>query len=345
MLRRVVITGSSGMLGTALARRMAGNGCEVVGLDLAHRPDAAATRLVTCDIRDGAAVRRAVAGADLVVHSASALPSYAPAQIDSIVVEGTRTVLAAAASQGVPRVVHLSTGSVYGLPTQVPTPETCPRRPIDPYGRAKARAEELVERARADGTVIPVLRPKTFLGPGRLGIFAMLFEWAAEGHHFPVLGSGRVRSQMLDVEDLVDAVLLAAEAPADVADTEFNVGAAQFGTLREDFQTVLDAAGHGKRVIGLPMRPAVAVLELLARARLSPVYMRLIRKLRADSYMDISKIRDQLGFAPRYSNREAISRSFAWWQGQQHTTGDRSGGRTSRDPWQQGVLRLAKAVF
>nr|BFD88051.1 NAD(P)-dependent oxidoreductase [Streptomyces sp. Xyl84] len=345
MLRRVVITGSSGMLGTALARRLAENDCEVVGLDLTHRADATAGRLVTCDIRDGAAVRRAVRGADLLVHSASALPSYATAQIDSIVVEGTRTVLAAAASQDVPRVVHLSTGSVYGLPSQVPTPETYPRSPIDPYGRAKARAEELVEKARADGLVVPVLRPKTFLGPGRLGIFAMLFEWAAEGHHFPVLGSGRVRSQMLDVEDLVDAILLAAEAPADVVNTEFNVGAARYGTLREDFQTVLDAAGHGKRVIGLPMRPAVAVLELLARARLSPVYMRLIHKLRADSCMDISRIRERLGFEPRYSNREAISRSFEWWRSERLGTSGPAGGRTSRDPWQQGALRLAKAVF
>ncbi|MFF9490326.1 NAD-dependent epimerase/dehydratase family protein [Streptomyces sp. NPDC014676] len=345
MLTRVVVTGSSGMLGTALARRLAESGCEVVGLDLAHRTDSPATRLVTGDIRDAALLRQVVKGADLVVHSASALPSYPSAQIDSVVVEGTRTVLAAAASENVPRVIHLSTGSVYGLPTQVPTPETHPRRPIDPYGTAKARAEELVEEARADGMVVPVLRPKTFLGPGRLGIFSMLFEWADEGHHFPVLGDGRVRSQMLDVEDLIDVILLAAEAPAEAVNTEFNVGSAEFGTLREDFQTVLDAAGHGKRVIGLPMRPAVAALELLARARLSPVYMRLIHKLRMDSYMDITRMRERLGFTPRHSNREAILRSFAWWRSQPRGGGAAAGGRTSRDAWGQGALKLAKAVF
>ncbi|MGW2058026.1 NAD-dependent epimerase/dehydratase family protein [Streptomyces sp. NPDC001840] len=344
MLNRVVVTGSNGMLGTALVERLAADGCEVTGLDIVHRPDSAASRVVHADIRDAAAVREAVRGADLVVHSASALPSYPAEQIDSIVVEGTRTVLAESGRMDVPRVVYLSTGSVYGLPTQVPTPETLPRRPIDPYGRAKARAEELVEKARADGMVIPVLRPKTFLGPGRLGIFAMLFEWAEEGHHFPVLGSGRVRSQMLDVEDLIDAILLAANGPAETVNTEFNVGAAEFGTLRDDFQTVLDAAGHGKRVIGLPMRPAVATLGLLARAGLSPVYMRLIHKLRADSYMDITRIRKELGFAPRHSNREAILRSFEWWRGRSRHQGFGTG-RTSRDPWRQGALSLAKAVF
>jgi nucleoside-diphosphate-sugar epimerase len=345
VLSRVVVTGSSGMLGTALVERLAAGGHEVVGLDLVHRPDSPAARLVHGDIRDAAVVRDAVRGADLVVHSASALPSYGAEQINSIVVRGTRTVLAESKRLEVPRVVYLSTGSVYGLPTRVPTPESHPRQPIDPYGRAKAAAEELVEKARADGMVIPVLRPKTFLGPGRLGIFAMLFEWADEGHHFPVLGSGRVRSQMLDVEDLIDAILLAANGPAESVNTEFNVGAADFGTLREDFQTVRDAAGHGKRVVGLPMRPAVATLGLLARAGLSPVYMRLIHKLRADSYMDISRIQERLGFAPRYSNREAILRSFEWWREQRRHRGSATTGRTSRDPWSQGALALAKTVF
>ncbi|MFF3753449.1 NAD-dependent epimerase/dehydratase family protein [Streptomyces sp. NPDC002018] len=345
MLNRVVVTGSNGMLGTALVERLVSDGYEVVGLDLTHRPGSPAARVVHGDIRDAVAVREAVRGAGLVVHSASALPSYPAEQINSVVVDGTRTVLAESRRADVPRVVHLSTGSVYGLPTQVPTPETHPRQPIDPYGRAKARAEELVEKARADGMTVPVLRPKTFLGPGRLGIFAMLFEWAEEGHHFPVLGSGRVRSQMLDVEDLIDAILLAADGPAETVNTEFNVGAAEFGTLRDDFQTVLDAAGHGKRVVGLPMRPAVATLGLLARAGLSPVYMRLIHKLRADSYMDITRIQKELGFAPRHSNREAILRSFEWWRGRSRHRGFATTGRTSTDPWRQGALTLAKAVF
>ncbi|RCV47905.1 NAD-dependent epimerase/dehydratase family protein [Marinitenerispora sediminis] len=345
MLRRVLVTGSSGMLGTALVERLARDGCETVGLDLVHPAGSPLSRQVRGDVRDPDAVRGAARGVDLVVHSASALPSYSAAQIDSIVVGGTRTVLTEARRLGIPRVVHLSTGSVYGLPTLVPTPETHPRQPVDAYGRAKARAEELAEEFRADGMVVPVLRPKTFVGPGRLGIFSMLFEWAEEGRNFPVLGSGDNRNQMLDVEDLVDAVLRAGALPDDVVNTEFNVGAAEFGTLREDFQAVLDAASRGRRVVSLPMRPAVAALELLARAGVSPVYRRLIHKLCADSYMDIRRIRDRLGFTPRYSNREAILRSFEWWRQQPKDARPSAAGRTSRDPWRQGALALAKAAF
>ena len=103
-------------------------------------------------------------------------------------------------------------------------------------------------------------------------------------------------------------------------------------------------AGHGKRVVHLPARPALAGLRLLERARLSPVYGRLLSKLLADSYVSIDKAERRLGFQPRLSNRDAILRTYAWWRGQRggRPTG---GGRTSRDPWRQGALALAKAFF
>ena len=170
-------------------------------------------------------------------------------------------MLEAGRRAGVERVVHISSTAVYGLPKLVPTPEEHPREPVDPYSRAKAEAEELAERYRAGGMCVPILRPKTFLGPGRMGLFAMLFEWAEEGRNFPVLGRGDVRIQMLAMEDLVDAVAgVLTRAGGRRRTTPTTSRAAEFGTLREDFQAVLDAAGHGKRVVSLPARPALAGL-------------------------------------------------------------------------------------
>jgi nucleoside-diphosphate-sugar epimerase len=191
---------------------------------------------------------------------------------------------------------------------------------------------------------LPILRPKTFLGPGRMGLFSMLFEWAEEGRNFPVLGRGDVRIQMLAIDDLVDAVRTVLRAPGEVANDTFNIAADQFGTIRQDFQAVLDAAGHGKRVVSIPARPAVAALELLQRLKLSPVYGRLIHKLLADSYVSVDKARDVLGWAPKLSNRDAILRTYDWWRANR-SAAPTSAGRTSRDPWKQGALGLAKAVF
>jgi len=254
-------------------------------------------------------------------------------------------VLEAGYRAGVQRVVHISSTAVYGLPAQVPTPEEHPRLPVDTYSRAKAEAEEVAETFRARGMCVPILRPKTFVGPGRMGLFAMLFEWAEDGRNFPVLGSGDARIQMLAVEDLVAAVDTVLSAPPDIAGDTYNLAAAEFGTLREDFQAVLDAAGHGKRVVSLPARPALAMLRLLGRTRLSPVYGRLLHKLLADSYVSIDKARQRLGFEPRFSNREAILRSYRWWQEGRTGLPPGGSGRTSGDAWRQGALALAKAFF
>lgn len=349
MAARIVVTGSAGMLGSNLARHLAGTGHQVTGVDLRPPLDPAPDRLRhhVVDVRDTSALAEtmAEAGADAVVHCAGALPSYPADQIHSVIVEGTRSVLEAGRRAGVARVVHISSTAVYGLPKQVPTPEEHPREPVDPYTRAKSEAEEVAEKFRADGMCVPILRPKTFLGPGRMGLFAMLFEWAEEGRNFPILGRGDVRIQMFAIEDLVDAITGVLAAPADVADDTYNLAAAEFGTLREDFQVVLDAAGHGKRVVSLPARPALAGLRLLEQARLSPVYGRLLHKLLADSYVSIDKARDRLGFRPQLSNRDAILRTYEWWREHRTHSAPHSGGRTSRDAWRQGALSLAKIFF
>ncbi|GAA1799553.1 NAD(P)-dependent oxidoreductase [Luedemannella flava] len=334
------------MLGGAVVRSLADSGLHVRSVDLREPLEPVpGVDYKIGDVRDRAAVQSAVAGVDAVVHTAAALPTYSAAEIDSIIVGGTRNVLDAALLAHTPRVVHISSTAVYGLPDVVPTTEDYPRSPVDPYSRAKARAEEVGEEFRRYGLCVPMLRPKTFLGPGRMGLFAMLFEWAEEGHNFPVLGKGDVRIQMFAIDDLVDAVRTALDAPADIANDTFNLAAAEFGTIRQDFQAVLDAAGHGKRVISVPAKPALATLRLLERTKLSPVYGRLLHKLMADSYVSIDKAREVLGFAPKLSNRDAILRTYDWWRCNRTATSKSSTGRTSREPWRQGALSLAKAVF
>lgn len=345
----IAVTGAAGMLGASVVARLVADGTEVVGVDLrepAPGGPAGGYRHLVGDVRDPAVLRVAFDCVDAVVHCAAALPSYPAAQIRSIVVDGSRAVLDAARTAGVARLVYISSTAVYGLPRQVPTPEEHPYAPVDPYSAAKADAERLAIGYRDAGLVLPVLRPKTFLGPGRMGLFSMLFQWAQEGRNFPVLGDGRVRIQMLHVADLVEAVVTVLRAPADVANDTYNIGAAEFGTLREDFQAVLDAAGHGKRVVALPAGPARAALGLLQRTGLSPVYGRLLHKLRDDSYVDIGRARRRLGFTPRYSNQDAVLETFRWWQAQRATAASpAASGRTSRDPWRQGVLAAAKVFF
>jgi nucleoside-diphosphate-sugar epimerase len=174
-------------------------------------------------------------------------------------------------------------------------------------------------------------------------VFSLLYEWAAEGRDFPILGSGTNRYQLLDVEDLCTACWLAGTLPAARANDTFNLGAREFTTLREDFQAVLDAAGHARRIRSLPIKPALWALRGLERAKLSPLYPWIYETVTEDSFVSIEKANQQLGWTPKYSNKAALVRNFKWYR--QHAKQLGNAGVTHRVPWKQGALALAKLAF
>lgn len=341
-----LITGGAGFLGINLVRFLLARGRRVRSLDIApfDYPERGAVEAIQGDIRDPATVERAMAGVDLVVHCAAALPLYAREEIFSTEVEGTRLLLESARAHGVARFVHISSTAVYGIPDHHPIREDDRLEGVGAYGEAKIQAEEVCLGYRAEGMCVPILRPKSFVGPERLGVFELLYDWAYEGRNFPVLGAGDNRYQLLDVEDLCRAIELCATAERDLVNDTFNVGAETFGTIREDFQAVLDHAGHGGRIVGLPVRPAIWALKLLERARLSPLYQWVYETAAKDSFVSTERLRTRLGFVPAYSNREALIRNYDWYVANRASIGHASG-ISHRVPWKQGVLRLAKRFF
>jgi nucleoside-diphosphate-sugar epimerase len=177
-----------------------------------------------------------------------------------------------------------------------------------------------------------------------LGVFELLYEWAHDGKNFPILGPGTNRYQLLDVEDLCEAVNLCTSRDEDVVNDTFNVGAKSFTTLKEDFQSVLDHAGHGKHIVCLPVAPAVATLRALSALRLSPLYPWIYETVSQDSFVSIERIETKLGFSPRYSNRDALIRNYDWYV--EHRNDIRPGfGVSHRTRWKRGALALAKVAF
>ncbi len=342
----VLVTGGAGFLGINLVRYLLREGARVVTLDIARfdYPEQPRIREVRGDIRDPDAVRAATEGVDQVVHAAAALPLYDKKDIFSTDVDGTRNVLSTAREAGITRVVHVSSTAVYGIPDHHPIREDDRLEGVGPYGEAKILAERVCADYRSKEMCVPILRPKSFVGPERLGVFALLYDWAADGHGFPMIGRGENRYQLLDVEDLCRAIHLALTLPPEVANDTYNIGAAQFATMREDFQAVLDAAGHGKRVVGLPAGPVILALRILERMGVSPLYQWVYETAGKDSEVSVEKARDRLGFTPQYSNRDALLRNFRWYLDNRESFGANEG-ISHRSPWKQGVFRYAKLLF
>ena len=345
-MKTFLITGGAGFLGINLARYLLERGHKVRTLDIApfDYPERSRVDVHTGDIRDKSAVERAMQGVDLVIHTAAALPLYKAADIFSTDIDGTRNVIQAAHERGVERFIHISTTAVYGIPDHHPLLESDRLDGVGPYGEAKVKAEEICASYRERGLCVPILRPKSFIGPERLGIFAMLYDWAKDGKNFPLPGSGKNRYQLLDVEDLCAAIYLCATIDSASANDTFNVGAKVFTTIKADFQAVLDAAGFGKKIISFPAAPMTAALVVLEQLKLSPVYKWAYGTITEDSFVSVEKAERTLGFKPQHSNQDALVRNYKWYVAHlsdfQNATGV-----SHRVPWNQGILKLAKLFF
>ncbi len=307
-------------------------------------PERAHVTAVTGDIRRLPEVTEAMRGCDAVVHCAAALPLYTEADIFSTDVDGTRTVMEAARQSRIERVVYISSTAVYGVPDHHPLYETDEMIGVGPYGKAKIEAEQQCGAFRDAGMCVPIIRPKSFIGPERLGVFALLYDWALEGHNFPILGRGVNRYQLLDVADLCDAIWICLTGAKDVVNDIFNIGAKEFTTMREDFQSVLDDAGKGKHIVCLPAGPAIAALKLLESLKLSPLYKWVYETAATDSFVSIEKAERVLNYQPKYSNKDALVRNYRWYV--EHLDQFKgASGISHRVPWQQGALKLAKRFF
>ncbi len=344
----VLITGGAGFLGINLCRFLLSQGYAVRSLDIApfDYPERTSVDVRMGDVRDPETVARAMRGVVFVVHAAAALPLATPEDIYTTDVVGTGVVLEAALEAKIARFVFTSSTSVYGVPDHHPLVEDDPVKGVGPYGEAKIQAERLCREMRVRGLCVSILRPKSFVGPERLGVFELLYDFAFQGRNFPVLGSGDNLYQLLDVEDVCQAIELCLVRSRELVNDTFNLGAREFGSLRDSFQAVLDRAGHGGRVVSIPAAPAIALLRVLEWLHISPIYQWIYDTCGRESYVCVERIETHLGFHARDSNRQALIRNYDWYV--LHRDEIRRKARTGvthRVPWRRGALTLAEHFF
>ncbi len=348
-MKKILITGGAGFLGLHLCRFLHARGHEVVLLDIApyEMDEYPADRVtfLTGDVRRNEDMERALDGVGHVVHAAAALPLWKREDIFSTNVDGTRVVLERCRAAGVQRVAFVSSTAVYGVPKVHPLYEYYPLVGVGDYGESKILAEAVCAEFRRKGAPVGVIRPKTFIGPYRLGVFQILFDWIDGGHRIPLVGDGQNRYQLLDVEDLCDAFDRMLFTPdEDAARDVYNAGALHYGRVIEDVGALCEHAGTGARPLPLPAAPVIASLTVLEKLRLSPLYKWVYGTAHTDSFVAIDKIRERLGWEPQYSNAQALIRSYDWY----HENRDRvpeGTGVTHRVAWNQGALAWLKKVL
>jgi nucleoside-diphosphate-sugar epimerase len=346
MTKTFLITGGAGFLGHNLARFLLAKGCTVKTIDLEDFDYPDLKNKVThfkADIRNKDVLRSAAKDVDIVIHTAAGLPLWKPEEIKSVNIEGTKAVFEVAKELGIKRVVHISSTAVYGIPDHHPLLEDDKMDGVGPYGESKVVGEQIAASYRKD-VCVPILRPKSFIGAGRLGVFDVLFDWVRRGKNIPIIGWGNNLYQLLHVEDLNEAIWLSATLPDEKVNYTFNLGAEKYGTMRQDYQKLLDYAGFGKKVIGTPAKPLIMTLRTFELLGISPLYKWVYETADKDSFVSIEKAKKTLGWNPKYSNVDALIENYDWYL-KHYTEYQGKTGVTHRTPWKQGILALIRAFF
>lgn len=337
---KLLITGGSGYFGTVLADQARAEGHDVRIFDL-NPPADTSLEYVAGDVREEEDLREACDGMDVVLHNVAQVPLAKDRDLFwSVNVVGTANLLVAARDAGVHKIVHTSSSAIFGIPESNPVFEETPGRPLEDYGRAKLAAEVVCQEAVAGGQDVTIVRPRTILGHGRLGIMAILFEFVADGAPVFVIGSGDNRYQFVHADDLADACLRAAMRTGPAI---YNIGADEFGTMRQTLETLVVHAGTGSAVRSLPSGLAQFAMKTLAgvgQAPFAPYHWMLYAE---SLWFDTTRAHEELGWTPKHSNTSALIDSYEWFLGHRAELVNR-GGSHHQSTAKLGLLKLLKKL-
>lgn len=313
---RVLVTGATGFTGRVLTRRLVGEGCDVRAI---ARPSSTLGDLETLpvtwhrgEIYDPGTVRNACKNVEHVFHIATLYRDGGADEEEHrrVHVESTRLLAEALAGQpGFKRFVHVSTVGVHGHIERPPADENAPFSPGDAYQRTKLEAEEWLKTfASRRDFPYTVLRPAGIYGPGDerlLKVFRMAVK-----PFFLILGNGKCLYHLIHVEDLVEIMVRAATHPKAVGEA-FICGNPGAITLVDLGRTVADSLGKPFRVLRIPAGPVfllAGICEAVCKpfGIQPPLYRRRVAFFTKDRSFDTRKVRETLGWEPRWSNEEGL---------------------------------------
>lgn len=317
-----LVTGATGFIGGRLAAASRERGWQVRNLHRTGRAPGTLVGLgaepVAASLHDSAALAAACRGCDVVFHAAAVVGSRAiPPAVFEVNVRGTEAMLRAASAAGVGRFVFTSSVAVYGGSAPDGATEDAPPTPDSPYGESKVAAERLcLEESRRTGIEVVILRPCFVYGPGDRNFTPALASIIKRGV-FPLVNGGRAPMDLVHVDDVVAAHLLAADSPH-ASRRAYNVTDGARRSIRDLVALAAHVMGVRVRAIPVPLGLALLAAALLrAAASLvgvpgsEMVTAANLRRLGAPHHYSIARARAELGYEPRWQAEDVLDSVLA----------------------------------
>ena len=311
-MKNILLTGGSGYFGSILSNKLLKRGYACTILDLNPLEDKPKDiKFIQGDIRDNGLIFKACEGIDIILHNVAQVPLAKNKELfESVNIDGTINILKNAVKQKVKKVVYTSSSAVFGVPKKNPVNEETLPTPMEAYGKAKYQAEQHCQKYVQNGLDVSIIRPRTIIGHGRLGIFQILFEWIYQGSNIPVFNEGNNIYQFIHADDLAEACILAGEKKN--PDT-FNIGAMKYRPLGQLLKMLCAYAKTGSKVKSVPMDPAVFAMKFADYFNLSPLAPYHALMYGRSLYFDTSKAERILHWHSKYDDISMFKQSFDWY--------------------------------
>ena len=341
---KILVTGGSGYFGSLLIDKLLEKGFDVGSLDI-KIPNTLPNGVMfhEIDIRDMDSLKKCLWNYDLIFHNVAQVPLTKSNRLFwEINVEGTKNICEASINSNVKKIVYTSSSAIYGVPKNNPVDENTIPTPGEAYGRAKLEAEKICANYSKHGLNVAIIRPRTILGHGRLGVFSILFKWVSEGGNIPVLDNGDNIYQFVHADDLADACILASENNQVLS--YYNIGASEYSTMREALENLCKYAATGSRVYSLPLRPIEILMNITSMMRLIPLGPYHSLMYGRSLYFNINKAKKELGFFPKYNTSEMLCESYDWFLNNQQSIIKDNKGSIHRKPVKEALLKVLRWI-
>jgi dihydroflavonol-4-reductase len=323
----VIVSGATGYTGNVLVKKLLESGLNVRAVarktsNITPFKDLPIT-WIRGEVFDEQTIRSAMEGVHYVFHVAAAFREAKSTEEDyrNVHVKSTQLIVAEAVKNSqFKRLIHVSTMGVHGHIENPPGDEKSPFSPGDGYQRTKAEAELwLIDYSRENSFPYTIIRPCAIYGPGERRLLK-LYKMATK-KIFPILGNGKCWYHLVHVEDLANAMIVAATEERALGEA-FIIGSSEPIQLEEMATIISREYNHKLRVIRLPIAPFFLlgdICEAICKPLKiePPIYRRRVAFYSKDRNYSTRKMREVLGYQPLYENERGIIESARWYRDHQ----------------------------
>ena len=336
-MKRAIVTGGSGYFGSLLCNQLVQSDWEVKNIDINPPRDYLKNyTFIKGDINDLSKNEESFEGVDAIFHNVALVPITKSKNYEKTNLYGTKNTIELAVKNKIKSFIYTSSSAIYGVPKQNPVSEHDIPSPAETYGKSKLDSEFLLS-TYSNNINISIIRPRTILGHGRLGIFQILFDWIMKGWNIPILGKGDNIYQFVHADDLASACILSEKAKGL---NFYNVGAQEYCTMRETLEALCEYAQTGSKVISLPSSTFEFLMNISSKLKLSPLGPYHSLMYGRSLYFDTTKITNELNWKSNYSNKKAIIDSYCHYVNSPVNYFEKKNISPHSSPMKQGILKL-----